>query len=81
MRLDEKPVQRFFVNGGIYAFEPDVIDLIPEDKYFDMTDLFDSMMAQAYKTVIFQIQEYWMDIGHKKDFETADGEYGEIFLS
>ena len=78
-RLDEKPVQRFFVNGGIYVFEPDVMDMIPKDKYFDMTDLFDDMMEKDYKTVIFQIREYWMDIGHKKDFEIADGEYGEIF--
>ncbi len=78
-RLDEKPVQRFFVNGGIYVFEPDVMDMIPGDKYFDMTDLFDGMMKKDYKTVIFQIREYWMDIGYKKDFEIADGEYGEIF--
>jgi UTP-glucose-1-phosphate uridylyltransferase len=41
VRLDEKPVQRFFVNGGIYVFEPEILDLIPDDQYFDMTDLFD----------------------------------------
>jgi len=79
VRLDEKPVQRFFVNGGIYVFQPDMIDLIPADDYFDMTHLFDKMMEKDYKTVVFQIREYWMDIGHKQDFETADGEYGEIF--
>jgi dTDP-glucose pyrophosphorylase len=79
VRLDEKPVQRFFVNGGIYVFQPDMIDLIPDDQYFDMTHLFDKMMGEDYKTVVFQIREYWMDIGHKRDFETADGEYGEIF--
>lgn len=79
VRLDEKPVQRFFVNGGIYVFQPEMIDLIPEDSYFDMTDFFDKMMEKDYKTVVFQIREYWMDIGHHRDFETADGEYGEIF--
>lgn len=78
-RLDEKPIQRFFVNGGIYVFEPDIIDLIPEDHYFDMTDLFDSMLEKDKKTVVFQIQEYWMDIGHKRDFEVADTDYGDIF--
>jgi len=79
--LDEKPVQRFFVNGGIYVFEPEVMDLIPEGTYFDMTHLFDEIMARKYESVIFQIREYWMDIGHKNDFEVADGEYGEIFIS
>ncbi|SDT85643.1 nucleotidyltransferase family protein [Desulfobacula phenolica] len=79
VQLDEKPVQRFFVNGGIYVFQPDMMDLIPDDQYFDMTHLFDKMMEKDYKTVVFQIREYWMDIGHKRDFETADGEFGEIF--
>ncbi len=81
VRLDEKPVQRFFVNGGIYVFEPEILDLIPDDQYFDMTDLFDKIMDKDYKTIIFQIREYWMDIGHKNDFEVAQGEYGEIFIS
>ncbi len=81
IRLDEKPIQRFFVNGGIYVFEPKILDLIPENQYFDMTDLFDNIMAKNYKTIIFQIREYWMDIGHKNDFEIAEGEYGEIFIS
>ena len=80
-RLNEKPVQRFFVNGGIYVFQPDVLDLIPEDAYYDMTDLFDDMMERGLKSVIFQIREYWMDIGHKKDFEIADGDFSEVFIS
>lgn len=80
IRLDEKPVQRFFVNGGIYVFQPDIMDLIPEGEYFDMTHLFDQMLEQQIKAVVFQIREYWMDIGHKRDFEMADGEYGEIFI-
>lgn len=79
-QLDEKPVQRFFFNGGIYVFEPEIIDLIPEGTYFDMTDLFDIMLKNDQKTVVFQIQEYWMDIGHKKDFEVADTDYGDVFV-
>jgi dTDP-glucose pyrophosphorylase len=81
VRLDEKPVQRFFVNGGIYVFQPEIMDLIPEGTYFDMTDLFDRMLEEQIKAVVFHIREYWMDIGHKRDFEMADGEYGEIFIS
>lgn len=81
VRLDEKPVQRFFVNGGIYVFQPEVLDLIPDNQYYDMTHLFDKMLEDQIKAVVFQIREYWMDIGHKSDFEIADGEYGEIFIS
>ena len=36
--LEEKPSQLFAVNAGIYALNPDLISLIPEDTYYDMTD-------------------------------------------
>ena len=78
--LDEKPIQRFFVNAGIYVFEPEVVDMIPPNEMFDMTHLFDKLFAKEGDPVIFQIREYWMDIGHRKDYETADGEYGQVFL-
>jgi len=77
--IDEKPVQRFFVNAGIYVMEPDVLDIIPRDTKFDMTDLFGKLLEDHKETVIFQIREYWMDIGHMKDFEEANGEYDNIF--
>ncbi len=79
IRLDEKPVQRFFINGGIYVFQPEIIDMIPADTYFDMTHLFDKMLEQGHKTVVFQIQEYWKDIGHQKDYEVADTDYIDFF--
>ena len=75
------PPLAFSISPHIYVFEPEILDLIPDDKYFDMTDLFDEIMGKDYKTMIFQIREYWMDIGHKKDFELAEGEYGEIFIT
>ena len=77
--MDEKPVHRFFVNSGIYVFEPNVLDFIPAETYFDMTHLFDKIIEDSGEAVIFQIREYWMDIGHKKDFEDANGEYSSIF--
>jgi len=45
LEIQEKPTQKFFVNAGIYALDPGVIDLIPADEPIDMTDLFDKVMA------------------------------------
>ncbi|MEN6318278.1 MAG: nucleotidyltransferase family protein [Syntrophaceae bacterium] len=77
--IDEKPVQHFFVNAGIYVLEPEVLDLIPAELPFDMTTLFEKLIAEKHETVVFPIREYWMDIGRLEDFERADGEYRENF--
>jgi dTDP-glucose pyrophosphorylase len=77
--IDEKPVQRFFVNAGIYVLEPEVLDFIPQNTKWDMTDLFAALIHKGYETAAFPIREYWMDIGGLDDFEQANGEYHEIF--
>jgi len=78
-RIDEKPVQRFFVNAGIYVLEPKTLALIPQDQFFDMPELFNQLIKEDQETVVFPIREYWMDIGHLADFERANGEFSEVF--
>jgi dTDP-glucose pyrophosphorylase len=77
--IDEKPVQRFFVNAGIYVLEPDALDLIPSDTYFDMPTLFEKMIHEKKEAAVFPIREYWLDIGHLADYDKANGEFIEIF--
>ncbi|MFC1671526.1 nucleotidyltransferase family protein [Planctomycetota bacterium] len=73
--VDEKPIHRFFVNAGIYVLEPLVLDLIPNDSYFDMPGLFDRILEEKCQTVAFPIREYWLDIGRVGDLEKANGDY------
>ena len=40
--LEEKPTRGFLCNAGIYAIEPDLVQLVPEKTFFDMTDLLKS---------------------------------------
>lgn len=77
--LDEKPVQRFLVNSGIYVLDPSVLPLIPQGKSFDMPDLFRALIAKGETTVAFPLHEYWLDIGRVEDFERAGREYEEVF--
>jgi len=77
--IDEKPVQRFFVNAGIYVLEPEVLDLIPSATYFDMPELFTRLIGQNHETAVFPIREYWLDIGHMDDFARANGDFPEVF--
>jgi dTDP-glucose pyrophosphorylase len=77
--IDEKPVQRFFVNAGIYVLEPEALDTIPADTYFDMPTLFEKLMERKKETVVFPIREYWLDIGHLADYDRANGEFTQVF--
>jgi len=77
--IDEKPVQRFFVNAGIYVLEPEALDLISQNTYFDMPTLFEKLIGLKKETTVFPIREYWLDIGHLADYNRANGEYQDIF--
>lgn len=76
--IDEKPVQKFFVNAGIYLFEPGVLKLVPKNTYFDMPDLFKSIIDNSHNTAVFPIREYWMDIGRIDDYERAIGDVKKL---
>ena len=76
--LEEKPVQSFFVNAGVYVLNPDVLTSIPKNKFFNMTDVISPLLRQK-KVVSFPIHEYWIDIGKIEDFQQAHGEYEAVF--
>jgi dTDP-glucose pyrophosphorylase len=73
--IDEKPVHRFFVNAGIYALSPDVLDHVPADDYLDMTTLFERVMATPNQVFAYPVREYWLDVGRLEEFERAQSEW------
>jgi dTDP-glucose pyrophosphorylase/CBS domain-containing protein len=80
-RLVEKPSYTYFVNAGIYIIEADIIDLIPENTRFDMTDLMSLLIKQGGKVVSFPIREYWLDVGRPEDFARAQRDIQQgVFL-
>ncbi|WP_187647907.1 nucleotidyltransferase family protein [Nitrosophilus labii] len=77
--IEEKPKYNFFVSAGIYMLNPETIELIPKNEYFDMPNLFERLIAQKQKTISFPIREYWLDIGRIEEYERANEEYKRIF--
>lgn len=73
--VDEKPVHRFFVNAGIYALSPAVLDLVPKDRFFDMPSLFEGVLASGGHVAAFPVREYWLDVGRLEEFERAQQEW------
>ena len=75
----EKPIQKFFVNAGIYVLSPKVFDYIPKNEFYDMPTLFNTFIEKEKKVISFPIHEYWLDIGRMSDFEQAQSEYFRVF--
>ena len=72
--IDEKPVQQFFVNAGMYILSPNVLGDI-SDSYCDMTSLFQNISDKGFQTVAFPIREYWLDVGEIRAYEQGEIDY------
>ena len=79
IEIAEKPVQKFFVSAGIYMLSPEILDLIPQDEFYDMPTLFEKAIAQDKNVISFPIHEYWIDIGRLEEYQKANEEYAKIF--
>lgn len=77
--LREKPVSRHFINAGIYVLSPDALGLVPQDRAFDMPDLFDACRDANMRTHAYPIEEYWVDIGQIDDYRRANADFASIF--
>lgn len=77
--IEEKPVQRFFINAGIYLLNPDVLGYIPDETFFDMPSLFEHLIKSNVPPLSFPIREYWLDIGRIEELEKAQNDYYDLF--
>lgn len=77
--IEEKPTQKFTINGGVYVLSPSAVQLVPRNTYFDLPTLLDQMVARGMRVRCHRAESYWMDIGRLPDYERANAEFGSIF--
>lgn len=66
----EKPDYNFLVNTGMYVLEPDVLDDIPKNKFFNITNLIDDYIKVGNKVGTYPVTENsWLDMGEFKEME------------
>ncbi|WP_031482545.1 nucleotidyltransferase family protein [Maridesulfovibrio frigidus] len=73
----EKPSMNFQISAGIYTLSPGIIDLIPEDVFYDMTTAISDACEKGLHVSTFPLDGYWIDIGQKQDYHNAINEYAE----
>ncbi|WP_233072494.1 nucleotidyltransferase family protein [Motilimonas eburnea] len=83
--MQEKPDLSFKINAGVYILEPHLLDEIPKDQFYHITDLIEKVRRRAGRVGVFPISEKsWLDIGewpeYIKSVSQLDGEPNLNFL-
>ena len=70
----EKPVQKFFVNAGIYVVDPLLAKSVDGNSFLDMTTLLENQIKKEKQVNMFPLHEYWLDIGHIEEYNRGNME-------
>lgn len=71
--VTEKPPHHWWVNYGIYALSPEVLDLVPRGVEYPVTDLFQACLKRGMPVGSFEISGDWHDVGRPEDLAAARG--------
>jgi dTDP-glucose pyrophosphorylase len=76
--LVEKPTYDYYANGGIYLIKKSALDLIPDDTFFNATDLIEALIAAGRKVIRFPLNGTWIDIGNPQEYKRANELVGHM---
>ncbi|EKB48615.1 nucleotidyltransferase family protein [Cecembia lonarensis] len=64
LALTEKPELTFKINSGMYVLEPHLIEEVPQNEFFHITDLINKIIQREGRVGVFPVSEKsWKDIG------------------
>lgn len=67
--LSEKPELTFQINSGMYILEPEMLELIPENEFYHITELIEKVKGMNQRVGVFPVSEgAWRDIGEWKEY-------------
>lgn len=69
--LVEKPKYNYYANAGIYLIKKSALAEIPEDTFFNATDLIEKLIAQGKSVIRYPLNGMWIDIGTHQEYEMA----------
>jgi dTDP-glucose pyrophosphorylase len=68
--INEKPIFNFLINTGLYILNPDVLNIIPKNKFYHITDLIKDLKKSGKKVGVFPIDDdAWIDIGQWEEYK------------
>lgn len=69
--LLEKPKYNYYANAGIYLIKQRALDEIPENVFFNATDLVKKLIAERKKVIRYPLNGTWIDIGNPQEYQKA----------
>lgn len=70
--LIEKPTYNYYANAGIYLIKRSALNEIPEDTFFNATDLIEKLISKKMKVIRFPLNGTWIDIGNPQEYQKAN---------
>ena len=75
MSINEKPLNKYHINAGIYVVNKNIFRLIKPNQKIDMPELIKKVLNYKKKIGFHVIKEFWIDIGNKNDLSVAKNIY------
>ena len=69
--ITEKPIEKTYVNAGIYVFKNRITKILKKNKKIEMPDLFRLLKKRKHNTIVFPMFENWLEIGDTKEYARA----------
>jgi dTDP-glucose pyrophosphorylase len=74
----EKPTYTYYSNGGVYLIKKSILNQIPKDKFYNATDLIQTLINNNSNIISYEISDYWLDIGKHQDLNKAINDIKKI---
>ena len=72
LRINERPQHDYLINTGLYILNPEILDLIPKNKFFHITQLIEKIMTKNSKVGVYPVNDNaWIDVGQWNEYKKA----------
>ena len=70
--LLEKPQYDYYANAGIYLIKRSALNEIPDDTFFNATDLIEKLISENKRVIRYPHNGTWIDIGNPQEYQKAN---------
>jgi dTDP-glucose pyrophosphorylase len=68
----EKPEYNFLINTGFYLLNPDVLEFIPDNEFYHITDLIEELKKQGKSVGVYPVSEKaYIDVGQWEEYKQS----------
>jgi NDP-sugar pyrophosphorylase family protein len=78
VEFQEKPTIEWDVSMGVYAFDRELLDYIPDNQPFGFDNLMYMMLDRSLSVMTYRYDGFWLDIGRVEDYHRALEKSDEI---